>query len=105
MPVPDDRLSNLDRVPIQSFVGMDASRSPAEGDQYNVGVLAINLGRRQRQPLHSRQGLQPVTASNGNQVMSGQLFAFGALAGGNRLSLVMRLSGGRLVAATDVQLE
>ena len=97
--------SSISNVSIGRFSGLDASRSPAEGVEYDIGVLAINLGRRQRQPLHARQGLQPLTSDNGNHVFSGQIFALGALAGGNRLTLVARLSGGRLVAATNVVLD
>ena len=105
MPQPEDNLSGLDRVSLTAFVGMDASRNPASGDEYNLGVLAINLGRNQRQPLHARQGLQALTSDNDNHVFSGQIFALGALSQGNRLSLVARLSGGRLVAAKNVQID
>ena len=105
MPLPDDRLSNLDRISIAAFNGMDASRSPSVNEEYSVAQLALNIGRQQRQPLHARLGLRPCTSENGNHTFGGQLFALGALAAGNRLSIVMRLSGGRLVAATGVTLE
>ena len=104
MPLPDNPLSNLDRVSIVSFQGMDASRSPTSNEEYGIGQLAVNLGRNQRQPLHARNGLQPVTSANGNHVFAGQIFAMGALQQGNRMSMILRLSGGRLVAATNCQL-
>ena len=104
MPQPDDQLSVLDRVSITNFFGMDASRNPAANEGYGVGLLAINIGRNQRQPLHARLGLRPTKSENDNHVFSGTLYAMGALAGGNRLSIIVRLSGGRLVAATGVEL-
>ena len=104
MPRPDDRLSESSRVSIPNFLGMDASRNPTANEAYGVGVLMINCGRQQRSPLHARIGLQPITTSNGNETMSGKIFALGALATGGRLSLIARLSGGRLVAAKDVEL-
>ena len=105
MPQPDDRLSESGRISIANFLGMDASRNPVANEQYGVGVLMVNCGRQTRSPLHARLGLQPVTSSNGNEVMGGRLFALGALSTGGRMSLVARLSGGRLVAASDVELE
>lgn len=104
MPYPDDQYSELGRVGIPNFHGMDASRNPTVNEDYGVGVLMVNCGRQLRSPLHPRLGLRPLTSSNDNEFMSGQIFALGALASGGRLTLVARLSGGRLVAAKDVQL-
>lgn len=104
MPQPDDRLSSLQRVGVSNFLGMDASRNPTANIDYGVGVLMINCGRKIRSPLHPRLGLQPLTSSNGNETMGGKLFALGALSTGGRLCLVARLSGGRLVAARDIEM-
>jgi hypothetical protein len=104
MAQPDDQYSQYDRIPIQDFLGMDASRNPTANQDYGVGVLMINCGRKVRSPLQPRVGLRPVTSSNGNETMAGRLFALGALSSGGRLSLIARLSGGRLVAARDIEM-
>ena len=100
--MPNELLSQIDRVSITSFNGMDASRSPVVNQEYNIGQLAVNIGRRQRQPFQARLCLRPVTSENGNHLLSGHLFAMGVLSGGTRLSIIARLSGARLVAATGV---
>lgn len=105
MPRPDDRYSEGSNVSIPNFLGMDASRNPNANEGYGIGTLMVNCGRNIRSPLHPRLGLQPVTTSNDNEVMSGQIFALGALASGGRLTLIARISGGRLVAALDIALE
>ena len=104
MPLPDDRKSQGGSILISSFSGLDAARALVSNDTFSVGQTATNIGRKTRQPLQPRLGLRPVTSENGNHVFSGECFAMGAIASGNRLSLVMRVSGGRMLAATDVEL-
>ena len=105
MPPPNDQASSIDSVRIPQFFGMDASRSPSVNEEYSIGQLAVNIGRTSRQPLHSRLGLRPCTSDNGNHDLAGDVFSMGALVGGNRLALIMRVSGGRVVAASNVTLE
>ena len=104
MPLPDDVTSSADRVSVIAFNGLNASRSVVENAEYNVGISAVNIGRKIRQPLHPRLGLRPVTSSNDNHVFSGACLSMGALAAGTAIHILVRLSGGRMIAARNVEL-
>ena len=89
-------------VYIDSFNGVDAYRDVDDNQGYDEGVLAENLGRQHRRPLEPRVGLRPVTA-DANAEVAGPVFAMGCMPQGGRLNIVMRLNGGRLVAAQGVR--
>lgn len=97
-------MAEVGRVTASQFWGYDSDRDVDSNEDYGVGQLAVNGGRRQRQPLHPRVGLRPVTSSNGQTDISGKVFAMGALSQAGRLNLIYRVSGGRLLAARDVTL-
>ena len=97
--------SDAEPIRVSNFLGMDLSRNLTENREFDVGQLCVNQGRQLRSPLHPRFGLAPVTSDNGNHDMAGVCYAMGSLATNGRLSLIMRLSGGRMVAATNVSLE
>lgn len=101
--MPYQEQSDLDRIGIQNFWGMDSQRDPARNEDYGVGVLSVNQGRRLRRPLEARPGLQPQKSSNSNHTLGGRLFAMTGLPQGGRLVLITRLDGGRLIAVKDVE--
>lgn len=104
MPQPNDEKSSSSRVSIFAFNGLDAARSKTANEEYSLAQKCVNLGRKRRQPLQPRLGLRPCTSSNDNERMGGECYAVGALARGNSLDIIVRLSGGRLVAVTDVEI-
>jgi hypothetical protein len=84
---------------------MDTSRDVTDNIDFGVGVIAENLGRSRRRPLEARVGLRPVTSANGNHEIGSPVPAIGALLQGHRLTIVMRVTGRFLIAATDVKRE
>jgi hypothetical protein len=94
--------SQTNPVYIPNFRGMDARRSPIENQEYAIGTLAINQGRDIRGPLHSRRGLKRLVSANGNHFINRRCYSIGALPQGHQLHLLVRASGGLLVAVKGV---
>lgn len=96
-------ISQINTVEIRNFWGMNSQRDPAAGEDYGLGALSVNQGRFLRRPLEPRVGLKPLKSSNDNHELAGTVFSMVAMPHASTLSIVMRLSGGRLVAARDVE--